>query len=77
MPPPELLPDTTPAQGGPRSDAGFAIRSPRASVMSGAETEASPESSPLWGLVLVLGEIAVRIEHCQTEEQPVLGEDAA
>jgi hypothetical protein len=45
--------------------------------MSGAETEASPESSPLWGLVLVLGEIAVRIEHCQTEEQPVLGEDAA
>jgi hypothetical protein len=33
-----------------------------------SETEEPAERSPLWGLVLVLGEIAQRVERRQAEE---------
>ena len=45
--------------------------------MGEAETEAPPESSQLWGLVLILGVIAARIERRQMEEQPVADANAA
>jgi hypothetical protein len=64
-------------QDWPRSGAGPSIQSSSAPVMSGAEAEAPPECSPLWGLVLILGEIAVRIERQQTEEHAVVDENAA
>jgi hypothetical protein len=77
VPRPDLLPAMTPAHDRPRTGAGHWSQSPSAPVTSGAETNAPPESSPLWGLVLILGEIAVRIEQCQTDEQAVVDENAA
>jgi len=32
------------------------------------ETETQPEASPLWGIVLILGEIAGRVERRLAEE---------
>jgi hypothetical protein len=42
-------------------------------VESARQCDSRPEFSPLWGLALILGEIAVRIERRRAEEH----EDAA
>jgi len=76
MPRPDLPRDTTAAQGGLCTGAGQWSQSPSTPVVSPADAEAPPESSPLWGLVLILGEIAVRIERCQ-KEHAVVDENAA
>ena len=42
-----------------------------------AETEAPPETSPLWPLLLALAEIAARVERRQVEEHSVSEDEAA
>jgi hypothetical protein len=42
--------------------------------MSVADAEAPPEASPLWGVVLILAEIACRVERHMREEPAVSGE---